>query len=241
MIHGKDILVAASKELDINLSEKQINQFYKYYEMLIEKNKVMNLTAIVEEDDVMIKHFIDSILAIKIFDFKNVNSIIDVGTGAGFPGIPLKILFPEIQFTLVDSLNKRLKFIKEVIDELELKNINLVHGRAEDVAKDKAHREKYDLCVSRAVANLSTLSEYCIPFIKENGVFISYKSSFTDGEIENAKYAIKVLGGVIDCEYKENLPMTDMDRVFVIIKKIKSTPKAYPRKAGTPSKKPLCR
>ena len=239
MCHGKELLKKAANEINIELTDLQIDQFYKYYEMLVEKNKVMNLTAIVDEDEVIIKHFIDSILSVKVFDFNKIDSLIDVGTGAGFPGIPLKIIFPELNITLVDSLNKRLNFIKEVIDELKLEKITLVHGRAEDVARDKNHREKYDVCVSRAVANLCTLSEYCIPFVKVDGKFISYKSSFSDEEIESAKYAIKVLGGEIISKEEEHLPESDIDRIFINIKKIKNTPKAYPRKAGTPNRKPL--
>ena len=175
--------------------------------------------------------------------------MIDVGTGAGFPGIPIKIMFPHLQITLLDSLNKRLKFLNNVIDqgvyyplgmqELGLESIETVHGRAEDIARKEEFREQYDLCVSRAVANLSTLSEYCIPFIAKNGKFISYKSSISSEEIQNAKSAIKILGGVVVEEKTVHLPCSDMDRTFVVVNKTNNTGKKYPRKAGTPSKEPL--
>ena len=220
-------------------SKEQIEKFDKYYEMLIETNKVMNLTSITEYDEVIIKHFIDSLLVVNIFDINQSKKMIDVGTGAGFPGIPIKIMFPHLQITLLDSLNKRLKFLNNVIDELGLESIETVHGRAEDIARKEEFREQYDLCVSRAVANLSTLSEYCIPFIAKNGKFISYKSSISSEEIQNAKSAIKILGGVVVEEKTVHLPCSDMDRTFVVVNKTNNTGKKYPRKAGTPSKEPL--
>ena len=224
------------EELGIALSQEQKKQFITYYEYLVEKNKVMNLTAITEYDEVILKHFLDSLSIVKVgcFDQKNLagKSAIDIGTGAGFPGIPLKI-------TLLDSLNKRVNFLDEVIDMLGLKAVTAVHGRAEDYAKQKEHREKYDFCVSRAVANLSTLSEYCIPFVKEGGSFISYKSGKIDEELEQAKNAVKILGGKVQDVVKFPLMDTDMDRSFVVIKKMKPTAKKYPRKAGLPSKEPL--
>ena len=226
-------------QLNISLSEKQLEQFDKYYQLLVEWNKVMNLTAITELDEVIIKHFIDSLLVAKKINVNNFDSLIDVGTGAGFPGIPIKIMFPEIRVVLLDSLNKRLKFLNNVIDELGLKNITTVHGRAEDIAHMDEYREKFSLCVSRAVANLSTLSEYCIPFINESGIFISYKSEFSEEETDNAKKAIKVLGGMIEDTYIEELPHSDINRSFVVIKKERSTSNKYPRKAGVPSKKPI--
>lgn len=235
----ENLLVKGLSELGLTITEEQIEKFDKYYEMLIETNKVMNLTSITEFDEVIIKHFIDSLLVVNIFDINQSKKMIDVGTGAGFPGIPIKIMFPHLQITLLDSLNKRLKFLNNVIDELGLKNITTVHGRAEDIAHMDEYREKFSLCVSRAVANLSTLSEYCIPFINESGIFISYKSEFSEEETDNAKKAIKVLGGKIEDTYIEELPHSDINRSFVVIKKERSTSNKYPRKAGVPSKKPI--
>ena len=224
------------EELGITLSQDQKKQFITYYEYLVEKNKVMNLTAITEYEEVILKHFLDSLSIVKVSNFDQNKlagkSVIDIGTGAGFPGIPLKI-------TLLDSLNKRVNFLNEVIEMLGLKNVTAVHGRAEDYAKQKEHREKYDFCVSRAVANLSTLSEYCIPFVKEGGSFISYKSGKIDEELTQAENAVKILGGKVQDVVKFPLMDTDMDRSFVVIKKVKPTAKKYPRKAGLPSKEPL--
>lgn len=238
-MNGKELLIDGIEKIGLEISEEQANQFMKYYEMLIETNKVMNLTAITELDEVIIKHFIDSLLVAKKINVNNFDSLIDVGTGAGFPGIPIKIMFPEIRVVLLDSLNKRLKFLNNVIDELGIESIETVHGRAEDIARKEEFREQYDLCVSRAVANLSTLSEYCIPFIARNGKFISYKSSISSEEIQNAKSAIKILGGTVVEEKTVHLPCSDMDRTFVVVNKTNNTEKKYPRKAGTPSKEPL--
>lgn len=235
----EELLINGLKELGLSVTDSQIDKFNLYYEMLIETNKVMNLTSITEYEQVIIKHFIDSLLVVNVYDINESKNMIDVGTGAGFPGIPIKIMYPEINVTLLDSLNKRLKFLNNVIEKLELKNISTIHGRAEDIAHKKEYREKYDLCVSRAVANLSTLSEYCVPFIKNNGKFISYKSSISSDEIIESKKAISVLGGKITKEETVHLPYSDMDRIFVIINKEKETPKKYPRKAGTPSKEPI--
>ena len=237
-------LVNICNKINIEISDDQINCFEKYYELLIEKNKVMNLTAITEKEDVIVKHFIDSISLIpylldKGFNVNSEISIIDIGTGAGFPGLPLKIMMPDVKFTLLDSLNKRVSFLNEVIDELKLKDIEALHGRAEDYASDNKYREKYDICVSRAVANLSTLSEYCIPFVKEDGFFISYKAGESEEEINNSKNAIKILGGKINKVEEFVLPGTDASRVFVFIRKQELTDKKYPRKAGVPAKKPL--
>ncbi len=225
--------------LGITLSDQQLNQFIAYYEILVEWNSFMNLTAITEFDEVITKHFIDSISLIKSMDLKKEMSVIDVGTGAGFPGIPLKIAFPELKITLLDSLNKRVKFLNEVIEKLCLKNIQAIHGRAEDAAKSAELREQFDLCVSRAVANLTTLSEYCLPFVKVGGMFISYKSEKITEEMETAKKAIDVLGGEYSNQVEFTLPDSDIYRNLFVIKKTKTTPKKYPRKAGLPSKEPI--
>jgi len=227
------------ESLGVTLSEKQLEQFYTYYEMLVEWNENINLTAITEFDEVLKKHFVDSLSLCKAIDCTKRASVIDIGTGAGFPGLALKIAFPNLEITLLDSLNKRILFLDEVIQTLGLEGINTVHGRAEDYAKPDKLREKYDYCVSRAVANLTTLSEYCLPFVKLGGAFISYKSEKSDEEIQNAKKAIFLLGG----EHKENisfyLPDSDIFRNLVIISKERTCPKKYPRKAGLPSKEPL--
>lgn len=225
------------EKISVELSEKQLEQFRIYYEMLVEKNKVMNLTGITEWDEVLEKHFLDSISLIRVINLRQNISVIDMGTGAGFPGIPLKIAFPKLKVTLADSLNKRVLFLQEVIDTLGLEDIEAIHGRAEDLARDKKYREAYDLSVSRAVANLSTLSEYCLPFVKLGGQFISYKSGEIDQEVAESKSAVFLLGGKIKDVVKFELG--ESGRSFIIIDKVKGTPKTYPRKAGTPSKKPL--
>lgn len=225
------------KNLNISLSERQMEQFITYYEFLVETNKVMNLTAITEFDEVIEKHFLDSLSLYQIYDLSKESKILDLGTGAGFPGIPLKIAFPEIQLVLADSLNKRIKFLKEVIEKLGLEKIEAVHARAEELARNKQYREQFDLCVSRAVANLSSLSEYCIPFVRVNGKFISYKSGEIEEEVNQAKKAISILGGKITDVYKFDL--YEQKRSFVVIEKKKKTPGTYPRKAGTPTKQPL--
>lgn len=226
-------------QLSIEYSESQIEKLLKYYEMLIEKNKVMNLTAITEFDEVVEKHFIDSLSIVKVIDMEKVHSIIDIGTGAGFPGIPVKIMFPHIKVTLVDSLNKRVNFLNEVIENLELSDIEAYHGRAEDYGRDKKFREKYDVCVSRAVANLASLSEYCMPFVKPDGYFISYKAGDCEKEIDNSKNAIKILSGKIEKVEKFSLPDSEISRSFIKIKKIKNLSNKYPRKSGIPSRNPL--
>lgn len=223
--------------MNLSLTEKQLEQFIRYYELLIEKNKVMNLTAITEFDEVIEKHFLDSLSLIKILDCTKSYSVIDMGTGAGFPGIPLKIAFPELEITLADSLNKRIFFLNEVIEELKLKKIRAIHGRAEDLANKPDMREQYDYCVSRAVANLSTLSEYCLPFVHVGGAFISYKSGECEEEIQAAKSAVFLLGGKI--KEVDKFKIGENGRAFVVIDKVKGTPKKYPRKAGTPSRTPL--
>lgn len=225
------------KAIGIELSDEQLEQFLTYYEMLIEKNKVMNLTTITDFDEVLEKHFEDSLSLIQAVDLEKSQTVIDLGTGAGFPGIPLKIAFPNLQITLADSLNKRILFLDDVIRELGLTGIDTVHGRAEDLAKNSDYREKFDLCVSRAVANLSTLSEYCLPFVKIGGKFISYKAGECDEEVAASKSSVFLLGGKISVIKKFELG--ESGRAFVIIDKVSGTPKKYPRKAGTPSKDPL--
>lgn len=254
----KERLLVAAKDHEISMSDRQAEQFDLFYHYLIEQNKVMNLTAIVEEDQVIVKHFLDSISCRRIVDMDKVTSIIDVGTGAGFPGIPLKIMYPEIKFVLIDSLNKRVKFLKNVIELLHLDEIEVYHGRAEDLARDPALRAGFDLCVSRAVANLSTLSEYCIPFVRVNGYFVSYKAGKGLEEIKKSANCMKLLGSKIDqvlkfqlsmkVEESESIMEEDFDqldsndealRVLIRVKKLMGTSRKYPRKAGVPSKNPL--
>lgn len=243
-------------ELHISLTDLQKNQFIKYYELMVEWNKVMNLTAITDFEEVIEKHFLDSLCLNQILDLSKKYQILDLGTGAGFPGIPLKIAFPNLRIVLMDSLNKRINFLNVVIEELDLakdhsftevpdigsaipNGILAVHGRAEEMARKKEYREQFDVCVSRAVANLSSLSEYCIPFVKKEGCFVSYKSSESDEELKEAKNAIFLLGGKVGDIKKYKVPGSDMGRSLIKINKVRNTPKSYPRKAGTPGKNPL--
>lgn len=239
-----------TEDLGIILTDKQLNQFLKYYELLVEWNSFMNLTAITEFEDVLIKHFADSISLIKGSDTDLIKKacqegasvkLLDIGTGAGFPSIPLKIAFPNLQITMLDSLNKRIKFLNEVIAQLGLEGIEALHGRAEDFAKPGQLRGQYHLVVSRAVANLSTLSEYCIPYVKKDGIFVAYKSEEfkNSDESKNAANAIKILGGNLEEVYEYSLPKTDYYRCLCVVRKVKDTPNKYPRKAGLPSKEPL--
>lgn len=225
--------------LGIILTDTQKEQFDKFYEILVEWNKVMNLTGITDYEEVNEKHFVDSVSLVKAINIEKVDTVIDIGTGAGFPGIPLKIAFPHLKVVLLDSLNKRINFLNEVINELGLTEIKTIHGRAEDYAKQAEYREQFDICVSRAVANLSTLSEYCIPYVKVGGMFIPYKSGEIDEEVQQAKKAIHILGGKLDEVIKFQLPDTEINRSFVKINKIQNTTKKYPRKAGLPAKEPL--
>ena len=231
-------LIKTLSSWNFKIDDIKISQLDKYYEMLIEKNKVMNLTAITEFDEVLVKHFVDSLSICTIIP-DDVKSVCDLGTGAGFPGIPMAIAYPDLQFTLIDSLNKRIKFLQEVVDALGLTNVTLVHARAEEAGRNKLYREQYDLVVSRAVANISTLSEYCLPLVKVGGYFISFKSGDIEDEIKQSGKAISKLGGNLQKPVLFNLPDTNISRSFLVIDKEKSTPKAYPRKAGTPSKEPL--
>ena len=234
-----EILEKGCQILELSISEKQEEQFMRYYELLVEWNKVMNLTGITEFDEVMRKHFLDSLSIVKAIEKKENIRILDVGTGAGFPGIPLKIMFPEWDVVLLDSLNKRIKFLNEVIEQLGLERICTIHVRAEDFARKEEYREKFDLVVSRAVANLSSLSEYCLPYVKEQGIFVSYKASNVEEEVKEAKKAVTVLGGSLDKIVEFQLPDTDIDRTLLVIQKIKKTSGKYPRKAGLPSKEPI--
>jgi len=234
-----ELLKSGAKELGIELSVRQLQEFSLFYDMLIEKNKVMNLTAITEPRDVVIKHFLDSLSLVKAIKPEQGMKILDLGTGAGFPGIPLRIAFPETNYVLADSLNKRLNFINEYIEKYRFDNIVTVHGRAEDLSRQKEYRESFDLCVSRAVANLSTLSEYCLPFVKTNGMFAAYKSEDIEEEVKNAGSALKILGGKLEKVTHFTLGPDKLQRTIVLIKKVRETPVKYPRKAGTPSKEPL--
>lgn len=239
MAYDLTILEEGCQELGITLDKVQKKQFTDFYEYLVEKNKVMNLTGITEFQEVLVKHFLDSLACVKAVDMSKVNRIMDIGTGAGFPGVPLKIAFPHLEACLLDSLKKRVNFLEETFQLLKLENITAIHGRAEEFAKNKAYRETYDLCVSRAVSNLATLSEYCLPYVKTGGFFISYKSGTVQEEVEQAQKAVKILGGRIQDVVYFQLPDSEIQRSLVVIEKVKATPGRYPRKAGTPLKEPL--
>lgn len=230
-------------KLNINLSDNQVEQFVCFYDILTERNKVMNLTAITEPVEVIEKHFLDSLSLVKAVDLSGDIKVIDVGTGAGFPGIPIIISYPQLRFTLLDSLNKRIVFINDVIKLLKLQNVETIHGRSEELGRNAKYREQYDLCVSRAVANLSVLSEYCIPFVKNGGKFISYKSGNHENEVENASNSLERLGGklgeIVDFSMTDSTRGEKISRSLIVIDKIKETPNKYPRKAGVPLKEPL--
>lgn len=219
------------------INNNQLEMFYKYMQLLLEWNKKINLTAITEEDEIILKHFVDSLTVLKYINEND--KIIDVGTGAGFPGIPIAIMMPNAKITLLDSLNKRINFLNEVIKELGLKNVETIHARSEDCGKDILYREKFDISIARAVANLSTLSEYLLPFVKLGGKVICMKGSEIDEELKNAEYAIKELGGKFVLKDEFELPDSDIKRNIIIVKKEQYTPKMYPRKAGLPAKEPL--
>lgn len=235
----EELLRTGAEAIGVSLNEKQIEQFIKYYEILVEWNSFMNLTGITEYEEVVQKHFVDSLALCKSVNVERAESLIDIGTGAGFPGIPLKIAYPHLQVTLLDSLQKRIKFLNEVISQLGLEKIETIHGRAEDFAKPSMKREKYDLCVSRAVANLASLSEYCLPYVKVDGYFIPYKSGKVEEELEQSKKAIFLLGGKVEEEVKFVLPDSDITRNLIKIRKVSATPKKYPRKSGLATKEPI--
>ena len=224
-------------QLKIIIDRDQIQKFHIYMKLLLEWNKKINLTAITDEEEIILKHFVDSLTVLKYINEND--KIIDVGTGAGFPGIPIAIMMPNVKITLLDSLNKRINFLNEVIKELDLKNVETIHSRSEDCGKDMLYREKYDISIARAVANLSTISEYLLPFVKIGGKMICMKGSEIEEELKNAQYAIKVLGGKIISRDKFTLPESDIKRNIIIVEKEQYTPKMYPRKAGLPAKEPI--
>lgn len=234
-----ELFIKDLSELEITLSERQILQFLQYYELLKEWNQKVNLTAITEYSEVIKKHFVDSLTLIRAYDVSQQISVIDVGTGGGFPGLALKIAFPWMKITLLDSLRKRVDFLDYVIADLHLEEIETIHGRAEDYAKKMDYRENFDLAVSRAVAKLSILSEYCLPFVRLGGCFVSYKSEKVSEEIQSAKRALSILGGHMEKQIDFMLPNSDIYRNLVVIGKKNSTPGKYPRKVGMPGKEPL--
>lgn len=232
------ILLELSNKIGVTIAKSQAQQFYEYMMLLLQWNQNINLTAIVEPKEIILKHFIDSIMLYRFIEEKD-KKIIDIGTGAGFPGLPLKILYPEKEIILLDSLQKRINFLEEVKNKLQLKEIQCLHGRAEELAKNRSYRENFDISVSRAVARLNVLVEYMLPFTKVGGKCICMKGPKSEEELEEAKHAIEILGGEIQNNEKIFLPETDMQRNYIVIKKVKNTPKQYPRKAGMPLKKPI--
>lgn len=233
----KQLLKNGSLELNINLDEQALDNYMTFMSMLIETNKSLNLTAITEPEDVVTKHFLDSLTASELIP-ENA-SVIDVGCGAGFPGLPIKLARKDISLTLLDSLNKRLMFIDSVLSATKTENVLMFHSRAEDGGRDKKHREKYDVAVSRAVANMAVLSEYCLPYVKVGGTFLALKGPAAPEELKSAEKAISALGGEIAEIREVKVPFTDLLHKIVVIKKVRPCPDIYPRKAGTPSKKPI--
>ena len=234
-----DQFVSELEKYHIQLTEKQLTQFNRYFELLVEWNEKMNLTAITEKEEVYLKHFFDSVTAGFYYDFNRPISVCDVGAGAGFPSIPLKIIFPQIQVTIVDSLNKRITFLNELAKELGLEETYFYHDRAETFGQNKAFREQFDVVTARAVARLSVLSELCLPLVKEGGQFVALKAANADEEVKVAKRGVNLLGGEIEKVHAFTLPLEESERNVIIINKVKKTPKKYPRKPGTPNKSAL--
>jgi 16S rRNA (guanine527-N7)-methyltransferase len=231
--------VAMLAEKGIDLTPEQLDQFEKYYQILVEWNEKMNLTAITDKDEVYLKHFYDSISAAFYFDFSKPIHLCDVGAGAGFPSIPLKIVFPSIELTIVDSLNKRITFLNHLASQLKLDHVHFIHDRAETFGVNPDHREKYDVVTARAVARMSVLSELCLPLVKQGGRFIAMKAAHASEELEQGKKAITLFGGAVEDTFTFTLPIEESERNIIVIKKTKITPKKYPRKPGTPNKIPI--
>lgn len=239
MIEAFNLLERAFIDLKIRYDQKTLQKFETYMQLVLDWNQKVNLTSITNEREFVIKHFVDSILCAELPALAKAKTIIDIGTGAGFPGIPLALIYPDIKFVLMDSVNKKLIIVKEILTKLGLKNVTLIHGRAEDLGHQKQHREHYDICVSRAVARLQVLSEYCLPFVKKEGYFIAYKGREIKQELADSLKAINILGGEIDEISLFNMNDLEMAHQIIYIKKVADTPEKYPRKAGTPQKEPL--
>lgn len=238
-MNNKELLLAGAEELGINLSAQQIEELLAYKDIVVEVNQSMNLTSITEDRDFIVKHFLDSFTIGKAIDFTKVYRVLDMGTGAGFPGVPLKVLYPNISFVLADSLNKRIQFLKDTTEKIGLSKIDCIHGRAEDLGQDPKYRESFDVVVSRAVANLAVLAEYCIPFLKVNGTFLCLKGPNYEEELKESKKALRLLGGEMQEIVEVKLPFSDIVHYILVIKKTKQTPTKFPRKPGKPTKSPI--
>lgn len=234
-----ELMSKAAEDVGLELTEEKYNKFIKYMRLLQEWNEKINLTAITEDEEVIKKHFIDCIKAFKRDEFKKAETLIDVGTGAGFPGLPIAIMREDLKVTLLDSLNKRINFLNTVVRELDLKNVTTIHSRAEDGARNPELREQFDVATSRAVANMAVLSEFCMPFVKKNGYFVALKGPSIEEELENGANAIKTLGGELKNIIEVEVEGTDLNHNIVEVLKVNKCPKTYPRKAGTINKKPI--